>query len=91
MIKETGGHTEKYHKYEIPFEEFWNIIKDKKQIWKSLSFSRMFSPNTLMTIQISADHIDNVGKALQLTGRIQSVFDKKDIVEITTLESDEEE
>jgi len=89
MIKETETRIDKYHKYRIPFEEFWEVISKSKIIDKYISYTKMFSNDSPFVIYLDRTKIENYVKALSLTGELQSIFIVKgDIVEITTLETE---
>jgi len=79
--------TEIHHHYKLPFDEFWNIIKDNKLISKDLFYSPMFSHHSL-EITMDIGGIEQIAKRLKIKGGIQGITTdkKKDIVEITSSE-----
>jgi len=89
MIEETRTVIERHHTYKISFKEFWEIIKDSDIITKSVFYSGMFPNDHGISINLDTKKTENYIKALNLKGKLQSIFDKNDMIEITTIEREE--
>ena len=90
MIREETTRTDKYHTYHIPFEEFWEVVSKSKIIDKYISYTKIFTSDSPFTVYLDREKMENYVKALALTGELQSIFIVKgDIVEITTLETED--
>ncbi len=91
LIKEVETLVENHHTYHIPFDEFWETVGKSKIINKSLYYSRMFSRDHQFTVYLDSDNVDAYVKALSLKGVLQNLsLIKNDVVEITTIEIDEQ-
>lgn len=91
MIKEVKTSTSIYHNYQIPFEEFWEAVKNSKVISKLLSFSPLFSSENLLTVNLERGYLNEFIKNLKLKGKLVSVTSvESNMVEISTREESEE-
>ncbi len=90
MIKEIKTSTSIYHNYQIPFEEFWEGVKNSKVLSKLLYFSPLFSSENILTVNLERSYLDEFIKGLKLKGKLSSVSSEGNIVEISTSEQSEE-
>ena len=91
MIHEVKTSTSIYHNYQIPFEEFWDTVKNSKVVGKLLYFSPLFSSENVLTVNLERDYLNEFIKSLKLKGKLYSVSSVKgNMVEISTREENEE-
>ncbi len=97
MIKEIETHIDTYHKYQIPFKDFWDVVKESKVLSKDIFYTTMMQgDNNSLKVYLSLDRMDQYIKQFKLKGTIRSIWSSKstkdygtatdNVIEITTQE-----
>jgi len=96
-IKEVETRTDTYHKYQIPFKDFWDVVKESKVLGKDIFYTTILKgDHNGLKIYLEMNRMDQYVKEFKLKGTIRSVWSNKkttdygtgheDIIEIITEE-----
>lgn len=90
ITKETKTVTDIMHTYKIPFNEFWEIIKNSNVIRKSIyynpTYNKIAGHDDVISVSLSRDNLLNYLKTIDIKGEIYLISDKGEHVEISSQE-----
>ena len=97
MIEEVETRTDIYHKYVIPFKDFWDTVKESKVLSKDILYTTTLGDDSnVLKVYLDKSRMDQYVKQFKLKGTIRSIWSSQstkdygtatdNVIEITTQE-----